>query len=178
MVNPINNCDLMRIINYQLQKLKTNHAEPPPICCNISYGESLFQNFVLKNTTENLISIIRFCIEYEVSITKMLDHEKKAVNDISIAIAEDLFDLKFNFNLHNLLNLTKHLIENEMCTVASDESDNIINLKQASKILSMSIQTIRNRAKRGEIPTFGKSVKGYRFERSALLEWGRNYRNK
>ena len=68
-------------------------------------------------------------------------------------------------------------MDNELNDGLSKEDKEIINLKQAAKELSMSVQTIRNRAKKGEIPVFGKTVKGYRFEKKALLEWGRNYTN-
>jgi predicted site-specific integrase-resolvase len=61
-------------------------------------------------------------------------------------------------------------VDNELNADTSQHTDNILTLKQAAKELSLSVQTLRNRAKKGEIPVFGKSVKVYRFEKTALLE--------
>lgn len=178
MICPVNNKDLIAIINCHLQKeLKKHKAGESTLICNISYGESLFHNFAFKNSTENLESVFRFCVEYQISITKITDTRKRSVKDISISIADALFELKFNFDLPNLLLLTKHLVDNELSVDSTQQTNDIINLKQAAILLSMSVQTLRNRAKKGEIPVFGKSVKGYRFEKTELLEWGRNYRN-
>jgi hypothetical protein len=168
----------MSIINCHLQKaLKKHKAGDGTIINSITYGETLFQNFAFKNSAENFGEIIWFCVEYQISIINVTDIYKRSVNDISIAIADALFDLKFNFNLPYLLQLTKLLVENELGAVQPKQSDNIITLKEAAIELSMSVQTIRNRAKKGEIPIFAKTIKGYRFEKGVLLEWGRNYRN-
>lgn len=107
-------------------------------------------------------------------MSNIVETDKKLTKNISIAIAESLFDLKFNFNLPNLLLLTRHLVDNEIYAVSSDESAGIINLKQAATVLSMLLQLIRKRVKRGEIPTFGNSVKGYRFRKHELLELGQD----
>jgi hypothetical protein len=169
----------MAIINCHLQKeLRKHKGGESSVLNNISYGESLFQNFVFKNSGENLKSTICFCVEYQISISKISDPPKRLAKDISISLAEALFDLKFNFNLDNLLLLTKHLVDNELNEDTSQNTLDILNLKQAARELSLSVQTIRNRAKHGEIPVFAKSIKGYRFEKAVLLEWGRNYRNK
>jgi Helix-turn-helix domain len=179
MICPLSFKDLMALINCHLQKeLKKRKGDESSLIKNISYGESLFQSYAFKNSTENLQTIIRFCVEYQISISKITDPQKRLIKDIAISIAEALFDLKFDFNLVNLLLLTKHLVDNELNTDTPQENNNILNIKQAARELSLSVQTLRNRAKRGEIPVFGKSVKGYRFEKTALLEWGRNYRSK
>ena len=179
MICPLSYKDLIALINCHLQKgLKKHKGGESTLIKSISYGESLFQNFVFKNSAENLEATIRFCVEYQILISKITDQQKRLIKDISISIAEALFDLKFDFNLANLLLLTKHLVDNELNADVPQQTNNILNLKQAARELSLSVQTLRNRAKKGEIPVFGKSVKGYRFEKTALLEWGRNYRNK
>jgi len=179
MISPLSYKDMMALINCHLQKeLKKHKGGESPLINNISYGESLFQKFVFKNSSENLEAIIRFCVYYQLSISKITNPQKRLTKDIAISIAEALFDLKFDFNFANLLLLTKHLVENELHADTPQETNNILNIKQAARELSLSVQTLRNRAKKGEIPVFGKSVKGYRFEKAALLEWGRNYRNK
>ncbi|MGG9964819.1 helix-turn-helix domain-containing protein [Ferruginibacter sp. SUN106] len=179
MICPVNNRDLMAMINCQLQKAhKKSNVGEVTVLKSVTHGESLFQNFALKNSAENLAAVISFCTEYQISISNYVDHGKRAIKDISISIADALFELKFNFTLPNLLVLTKHLVDNEMSADIVQPTNNILNIKQAAVELSMSVQTLRNRAKKGEIPVFGKSVKGYRFEKTVLLEWGRNYRNK
>lgn len=106
MICPVTNKDLMATISrYLLKAQKKPKVGEAVILKSISYGEPLFQNFTLNKFAENFASIICFCAEYQYTIANYVNREKRTVKDISISIADALFELKFNFTLPNLLQL-------------------------------------------------------------------------